>query len=187
MFYRVQLIKNGKKVTAFVPNDGCLNFVDENDEVLLDKYLAGDKKALSEPEKKGLALFVSTGCTMCHLGEGVGGGMYQKFGLLQPVPGLKDAGRIEVTRNEADRFFFKVPSLRNTAKTGPWFHDGSAVTLEEAVRTMAKVQLNKELTADDTASLLAFLNSLTGELPKAALGAPKLLPPGPETPKPDPS
>ncbi len=153
----------------------------------LDKYLAGNKGALSQEEKDGLKLFLDTNCTMCHVGEALGGTMYMKFGLVAPVPGLKDLGRFEATKNEADKYFFRVPALRNVEKTGPWFHDGSAKTLEEAVVVMAKHQLGKELKKEEVASLVAFLKALTGELPKKALAEPKLPASGKDTPKPDPT
>lgn len=151
-----------------------------------DAFLKGDDKALDEKEKAGLALFMSTGCTACHNGEGVGGGMYQKLGLVAAVPNLKDEGRAKATKIPADAFFFKVPSLRNIEKTGPYLHDGSLKTLDEVVPFMAKYQLGKDLTAEQVASINTFLKALTGPLPKD-VKAPKLLPSGPKTPKPDPT
>lgn len=151
-----------------------------------DKYLGGDEKALSDAEKKGLQAFISAGCLSCHMGEAVGGSQYQKLGLVTPVPGLKDNGRFDVTKKEADKFVFRVPSLRNVAKTAPYMHDGSVKTLPEAVTFMAKHQLGKELKKDEVDSIVTFLNALTGELPKG-LEAPKALASGKDTPKPDPS
>lgn len=148
-----------------------------------DAFLKGDAKALTDAEKAGLTAFMDTGCTACHMGEGVGGGMYQKFGLVSPVPGLKDEGRFAVTKKDADKFFFKVPSLRNIEKTAPYFHDSSAKTLEDAITVMAKHQLGKDLKKEEVASIATFLKALTGEAPKAALVAPKLPPSGPTTPK----
>ena len=89
--------------------------------------------------------------------------MYQKLGLVKPYPS-KDLGRYVVTKSEADRFLFKVPSLRNIGMTGPYFHDGSVGTLDRAVELMAEHQLGKTLTSSETESLVAFLHSLTGEL-----------------------
>jgi len=153
-----------------------------------DQFLGGDEKALTDAEKKGLETFIASGCTACHLGEGVGGGMYQKFGLVKPVPGLKDEGRSKISKNDAEKFFFKVPSLRNVEKTAPYFHDGSKKTLEEAVTLMADVQLGKQLKKEEVDSIVTFLKALTGELPKGdALTEPKALPAGKDTPKPDPS
>jgi cytochrome c peroxidase len=151
-----------------------------------DAYLQGDPKALNDQEKAGLALFMTTGCTACHSGEGIGGGMFQKLGLVAPVPGLKDEGRAKVTKKDADKFFFKVPSLRNIEKTGPYLHDGSVASLEEAVTFMGKYQLGKDLKTAEVLSLVTFLKTLTGPLPKD-IAEPKALPSGKSTPKPDPS
>jgi cytochrome c peroxidase len=153
-----------------------------------DKYLAGDEKALTDAEKKGLQTYINTGCTMCHVGENLGAATYQKLGLMKPVPGVKDFGRFDVTKSEADKFFFKVPSLRNVAMTGPYLHDGSLKTLEETVAFMAEYQLNRKLAKEDVDSITTFLKALTGDLPPAAVIAePKPLPAGKDTPKPDPS
>ncbi|MCI5066229.1 cytochrome-c peroxidase [bacterium] len=130
-----------------------------------DQYLAGKEEALSSEEKKGLQNFVENGCTACHMGVGVGGAMYQKLGLVKPYP-TKDLGRYEVTKQEADRYVFKVPSLRNVAKTGPYFHDGSVETLEESVKLMGRHQLGRELSEEQVGSIVAFLGTLTGELPE---------------------
>jgi cytochrome c peroxidase len=151
-----------------------------------DAYLKGDTKALNDAEKAGLSLFISTGCTACHSGEGVGGGMYQKLGLVAAVPNLKDEGRAKVTKQPVDKFFFKVPSLRNIEKTAPYLHDGSLATLDEVVTFMGKYQLGKELKKEEVASLTTFLKSLTGPLPKD-VAEPKALPSGKATPKPDPT
>ena len=132
-----------------------------------DAFLNGDSDALSADEQKGLGLFVSRGCVTCHTGTFVGGGMYQKLGAVQPWPNQADQGRFHLTENEADKMVFKVPSLRNIAKTGPYFHDASATTLEDAVTLMARHQLGVELAADELASLVAFLGALTGPLPTA--------------------
>jgi len=129
-----------------------------------DSYLAGDDAALSAEEKAGLKTFVTTGCGACHNGVAVGGGMYQKVGLVVPYQ-TTDLGRFSITKNEADRFVFKVPSLRNSEKTAPYFHDGSVATLEEAVKLMGKHQLGRDLTKEDTASIVTFLRSLTGNSP----------------------
>jgi len=129
-----------------------------------DSYLSGDDSALTTEEKAGLKTFVATGCGACHNGVTVGGGMYQKLGLVMPYQ-TTDLGRFSITKNEADRFVFKVPSLRNSEKTAPYFHDGSVATLEEAVRLMGKHQLGRDLNQEDTASIVTFLRSLTGKLP----------------------
>ncbi|MBL9039516.1 MAG: cytochrome-c peroxidase [Archangium sp.] len=150
-----------------------------------DAYLAGDAKALTDAEKKGLDTFISVGCVACHVGEGVGGGMYQRLGFAVPVASLKDFGRFDATKVEADKHFFRVPSLRNVEKTAPYLHDGSVKTLDEMVKFMAKYQLNRELKADEVTSIVTFLKSLTGPLPVAAISPPKPLPSGKDTPKPD--
>lgn len=147
-----------------------------------DKFLAGDKGALTDDEKRGFKKFVSTGCTACHMGTYVGGTMFQKLGLVQPWPSEKDLGRYEVTKNDADKMMFKVPSLRNVEKTAPYFHDGSVATLEEAVRLMAKHQLGKDLSPADIASIVTWLKTLTGEIPKdyiAKTKVPSEIPPAP--------
>jgi cytochrome c peroxidase len=151
-----------------------------------DKYLAGDEAALNDEEKKGFALFLATGCTTCHTGVTVGGSMYQKLGLAKPWDRpITDSGRKAITKQDVDNLMFKVPSLRNVAKTGPYFHDGSIATLDEAVTLMAKYQLGKELKADEVKSIVTFLGALTGELPK--ITPPALPPSSPKTPKPDPT
>lgn len=126
----------------------------------LDRYLAGDVNALTPEQVAGMDTFVETGCATCHMGAAVGGGMYQKLGLVKPYE-TKDEGRFAVTKNEADKFFFKVPSLRNVAKTAPYFHDGSIATLEEAVGEMASHQLGKDLSPEQVASIVTFLGALT--------------------------
>ncbi|MEZ4266854.1 MAG: cytochrome c peroxidase [Myxococcota bacterium] len=152
-----------------------------------DAFLGGKADALTAAEKDGFNAFIDAGCMACHTGTYVGGSMYQKLGLVKPWPGLEDTGRMEVTKNEADKHFFKVPSLRNIARTGPYFHDGKVADLNEAVTLMARHQLAKELSKEQVASIVTWLNALTGELPPAELiTAPELPPSGPETPAPDP-
>ncbi len=151
-----------------------------------DAFLAGDDAALSAAEQRGLAVFLDTGCTSCHFGATLGGQMYQKLGLVEAYP-TEDVGRAKVTGAEADNFFFKVPSLRNVAETGPYFHDGSVATLREAVTLMARHQLGKTLAEADAADLLAFLGALTGSIDPAYVAVPPLPESGPDTPAPDPS
>ena len=131
-----------------------------------DRFLQGDSSALNAEEKKGAELFVSTGCVACHNGVGVGGMMYNKLGLVKPYP-TKDMGRFSVTKQESDKMVFKVPSLRNVDKTGPYFHDGSVRTLPEAVSTMAEYQLGKKLSPEHVNEIVAFLKTLTAEKPAA--------------------
>lgn len=129
-----------------------------------DDFLAGDQSALTDAEKQGLLDFVDTGCTMCHTSTMVGGQMYQKLGLAKAYPS-DDLGRFEATGAEADKHFFKVPSLRNVAETWPYLHDGSVKSLEEMVRIMAEYQLGKQLDDAKVKSIVTFLGSLTGQLP----------------------
>lgn len=144
----------------------------------LDLYVKGKKKAMSEDQIKGMQKFQNIGCVACHSGPNFAGpampegtGFYMKF---PTIPGseydkkydlLSDKGRFDVTKNEADKNMWRVPTLRNVALTAPYFHNGKVKTLDEAVRVMAKTQLNQDLTNEDTRHLVAFLNALTGEFP----------------------
>jgi cytochrome c peroxidase len=141
----------------------------------LDDFLNGNDQALTPAQLAGLQTFMDTGCITCHNGATVGGRMFQKLGLVEPYP-TKDIGREKVTGNEADRYFFKVPMLRNVAKTGPWFHDGSIQNLDDAIRLMAKHQLGKQLGTGEIASIRAFLESLTGRVDAAFVAKPELPP-----------
>ena len=143
-----------------------------------DKYLAGDDKALTAEEVKGMNKFIETGCIACHGGATLGGQMYQKFGVFFPYQEFThstkaDNGRMDVTKDAKDQFMFKVMSLRNVEKTAPYFHDGSVKTLEEAVKIMAKIQLNKDLPDADVKSIVSFLNTLTGDIPQEVKEVPK--------------
>jgi len=146
-----------------------------------DDYLAGDAVALSAPERAGLRKFIDGGCAGCHNGSAVGGGKFEKFGVSQDYwketgsPEV-DKGRFEVTHAATDLYVFKVPGLRNVAMTPPYFHDGSVTSLEQAVRIMAKVQLGTTLTTQDAQDIVAFLESLTGRLPKQFSESPVLRP-----------
>lgn len=151
-----------------------------------DKYLAGDDAALTNAERAGLAKFLDVGCNTCHTGAAVGGRDFKKLGQAKPWPKeLKDTGREVVTKDAADRYVFKVPSLRNIEKTAPYFHDGSVATLEEAVKLMGTHQLGKDLSTADVQSIVTFLKSLTGELPK--IDKPDLPKSTAKTPKADPT
>ncbi len=134
-----------------------------------DDYLAGNKDALSTEEKEGLETYIGVGCTTCHAGNALGGNMFQKFGLFGNYWDLTkskviDNGRFDVTKNEADKYIFKVPTLRNVEHTYPYFHDGSVVDLSESVKIMAKAELNKDLSAEEVASIVTFLKTLNGEV-----------------------
>ncbi len=150
-----------------------------------DKFQRGDQTALTAEEKAGFSTFVETGCHNCHAGKYVGGNLYQKLGAAKPWPDDSDPGRQKVTGNEGDRMLFKVPSLRNIEKTGPYYHTGKVTTLEEAVSSMADYQLGKSLSPAQVNSIVIWLKSLTGEIPAEYIKAP-ILPKGTDkTPKPD--
>jgi cytochrome c peroxidase len=149
-----------------------------------DDFLRGDRSALRPDEIAGLRKFVETGCQTCHFGPGMGGGMFQKFGLVMPWRNPTDLGRFELTKQDTDRMVFKVPSLRNVQMTAPYYHDGSVATLPEAVRLMGRHQLGKELSDADVASIVTFLDALTAPLPQDLIQAPELPPGGPTAPKP---
>ncbi len=127
-----------------------------------DRYLEGDDDALTPEQKEGLALFQEAGCIGCHNGPLLGG---NSFAAFSHVRGSEDVGRAAVTESEADQYVFRVAPLRNVALTFPYFHDGSAATLEEAVRIMGQSQLGRTFTEEEQAKLVAFLESLTGEFP----------------------
>lgn len=137
-----------------------------------DRYLAGDDGALNAAEERGLATFVHVGCTSCHNGAYVGGQSLMKLGAVKPWPTASDSGRFKVTGKPADLFVFKVSSLRNVEKTGPYFHDGSVASLDEAIRLMGRHQLGVELTAAQVNEIHVWLASLTGELPGEYIAQP---------------
>lgn len=145
-----------------------------------DAFLEGNLDALSADAKAGLKLFMEVGCTTCHSGVSIGGTMFQKFGLHADFRALtgsseEDKGLMDITGKESDRDMFKVPGLRNVAKTQPYFHDGSVADLGKSVEIMAKVSLNKDLTPEQTKLIVAFLESLTGTLPAEAMELPAIL------------
>ena len=130
-----------------------------------DDFLKGDDNALTAAEKHGLQTFISTGCIACHSGATLGGNMYQKMGTVNAYANTRDIGRQEVTGKASDRFVFKVPALRDISRTAPYFHDGAAKTLDEAVKQMAWLQLGRSLSDADTASIVTFLNALENTQP----------------------
>jgi cytochrome c peroxidase len=140
-----------------------------------DAYLKGDDAAITDAEKKGYATFKEVGCTTCHSGINVGGAMFQKMGLVKdyfkdrgtPLTEA-DNGRYNVTKQDYDKHFFKVPTLRNVELTPPYLHDGSRETLEETVKVMGTYQLGRELTDAQVNGIVTFLKSLTGTLPAHA-------------------
>jgi cytochrome c peroxidase len=149
-----------------------------------DRFVAGDKAALTAEERRGLRVFLDVGCVDCHTGPQVGGTMFQKVGAVLAWPNQNDVGRMAVTRSAADRMVFKVPTLKNIAKTSPYFHDGSAVSLREAVALMGKHQLGITLAADEIDAIVAWMLSMTGEADPAYIAAPVLPKGGPKTPRP---
>ena len=140
-----------------------------------DHYLQGDQTALSATELEGYRLFKAYGCISCHQGVNVGGNVFQKFGVIGDYFADRgnvtraDFGRFNVTQLEADRYVFRVPSLRNVAVTPPYFHDGSADTLEEAINIMVKYQLGRPIPEAHIQHIAQFLQTLTGEYEGASL------------------
>lgn len=134
-----------------------------------DSYLRGDNNALNQDEIKGYELFKKYGCVACHQGKNIGGNMYQVFGVMgdyfkdRGSVSIVDYGVFNITHDEQDRYKFKVPSLRNIAMTAPYFHDGSATTLHDAIRVMAKYQLGRKISENDEDLIVKFLNTLSGE------------------------
>ena len=139
-----------------------------------DRFLAGDKSALSAAEKTGFNKFVETGCQTCHNGPYLGGSSFQKLGIFTPWPNTKDEGRQAVTHQAADRMVFKVPSLRNVNQTAPYFHDGSIATIEDAIRSMGVHQRGARLTDAEVHSIKTWFDSLTGVSPDAYIRPPAL-------------
>lgn len=155
-----------------------------------DRYVRGDKNAMSAQAVRGMNTVMEVGCVSCHTGKNfnapddlaMGEGFYQKFPTfteneyVKKYKFLEDKGRGGVTKDEGDNYFFRVPTWRNVALTAPYFSNGAVKTLDEAVRVMAKVQLNKELTTNQVADIVEFLKALTGERPKQTMPE---LPPDP--------
>lgn len=135
-----------------------------------DQFQRGNKDAISTEAKAGYRLFINLGCISCHQGKNIGGNMFEKIGVMEPYfdntpAALKnsDLGRFHLTNNKEHQYEFRVPSLRNVARTAPYFHDGSVATLDEAVNIMARFQLGFTLDQYELDQLVAFLESLTGE------------------------
>lgn len=133
-----------------------------------DRYLDGELKALSLQQKKGLLSFINVGCVDCHSGASVGGDITQKFGVFDEYwkhTGFSniDEGLYEESRKSKDKYVFAVPSLRNVDMTGPYFHDGSVHELRDAVKIMAKIQLDYTLNEEELENITMFLRSLKGD------------------------
>lgn len=142
-----------------------------------DAFLEGNESALSTQEKKGLATFIKSGCVTCHNGVVLGGQMFQKFGVYKNYWELTESDPIDegvygITDNEAQKYFFKVPGLRNIVHTAPYFHDGSVETLMYAVQIMAELQSNLKLDEQQVEDIVAFLNSLSSDIPQSVKKSP---------------
>jgi len=139
-----------------------------------DEYLTDQVNALTTLEKRGLRLFIDAGCQVCHTGPQVGGTMFERAGVVEPWPNERDPGRAGVTHLDADRMVFKVPSLKNIEKTAPYFHDGSAATLETAIQMMGRHQLGIELENDEIAAIAAWMRAMTGPLDRDYIARPAM-------------
>jgi cytochrome c peroxidase len=149
-----------------------------------DALLKGETDALTPEEQMGFQTFVASGCQTCHSGALLGGTSFQRLGMAKPYPRAGDPGRMTVTHDPIDRAMFKVPSLRNVEKTGPYFHDGATATLEQAIRDMAEYQLAKKLTDREVAQIADFLKVLTGTIDPEYIRPPVLPKSTARTPKP---
>nr|WP_315250032.1 cytochrome-c peroxidase [uncultured Duganella sp.] len=144
-----------------------------------DQWLKGKRNALTKDELAGYQLFKSSGCIACHNGPAVGGNSFQKMGIVEAYTATSAAeGRSAVTGKDSDRFNFKVPTLRNVELTYPYFHDGEAATLKQAVDVMGRLQLGRQFDEDENRKLVAFLKTLTGKQPQLTL---PILPPSSDT------
>ena len=150
-----------------------------------DQWLQGNDQAITAQELAGYQLFKASGCVVCHNGPAAGGRSFQKMGVVEPYRTSNPAeGRVGVTGRDADRFNFKVPTIRNVALTYPYFHDGAVDTLAAAVDVMGRVQLGRRFSSAENASIVAFLETLTGDQP--AFPLPQLPPSSDKTPRPKP-
>ncbi len=167
---KIYFVNFNEVYTDGITKDNIVDAIAEFEKTLItpnspfDKYLKGDKEAISQKAKDGYSLFKSKGCILCHHGVNVGGNFYNKFGIYKDADS-RHLGRYNITKREEDKYVFKVPSLRNIALTAPYMHDGRISTLKEAVELMTKYQLGRHMEQGDTEAIVAFLKSLTGELP----------------------
>ncbi len=156
-----------------ISKDNIIDAIAEFEKALItpnspfDKFLRGDKDAISSRAKDGYALFKSKGCILCHHGINIGGNLYNRFGIYEESNSSR-LGRYEVTKNEDDKFVFKVPSLRNIELTSPYMHDGRAKTLREAVEIMTEYQLGRYMREGEIDDIVEFLKTLNGKIPKIA-------------------
>lgn len=150
-----------------------------------DQWLLGNAQAITAEELAGYQLFKNSGCVACHMGPALGGTSFQKMGLVEPYQTKNTAeGLAAVTGKDEDRFKFKVPTLRNVELTYPYFHDGEAATLSEAVDIMGRLQLGRKYEKTEIDQIVAFLKTLTGDQPAFVL---PILPPSTDkTPQPAP-
>ena len=139
-----------------------------------DAFLNGKQSALTDAQKRGFNTFAETGCQWCHNGPYVGGSAYQKLGVVKPWANQSDQGVYQLTKDENDKMVFKVPSLRNINKTGPYFHDGSVATLDQAIRDMAQYQRGVTLTDAKVKAIETWMTSLTGPIPADYIKPPEL-------------
>jgi cytochrome c peroxidase len=156
-----------------ITTNNLINAIAEFEKALItpnapfDKFLNGDKNAISQDAKDGYKLFKSKGCILCHHGINIGGNLYNKFGIYEDANSSR-LGRYEVTKREEDKFVFKVPSLRNVDLTAPYMHDGRVKTLREAVEIMTQYQIGRYMKDGDIDKIVEFLKTLNGQIPKIA-------------------
>jgi len=156
-----------------VTKDNLIDAIAEFEKALItpnspfDKFLRGDRDAISQRAKNGYELFKSKGCILCHHGVNIGGNLYNTFGIYEDVNSTR-LGRYEVTKKDEDKLSFKVPSLRNIELTAPYMHDGRVERLKEAVEIMTKYQLGRYMQDGEIDDIVEFLKTLNGEIPKIA-------------------
>ena len=171
----IKTLKNSKYKKEFddiyhngVTKENIVDSIAEYEKTLItpnspfDRYLRGDKSAITQKQKEGYEIFKEKGCIACHNGINIGGNLYNKFGVFEDAKSLR-LGRYEVTHKEQDKYYFKVPSLRNVALTAPYLHDGRYENLRDVVKFMARYQLGKVVTQDEINKIVLFLNSLTAK------------------------
>ncbi len=182
-----QLFKEAFGANAQISEDNAVKAIAAYERTLItpnspyDRYVKGNKPALTDQQKRGMETFAEAGCIGCHSGPAFSGQTGQGTGVFRKFPTFDnpfyerkysfkdDVGRFAVTKNNSDKHLFKVPTLRNVTLTAPYFHNGSVKTLDEAVRVMAKLQLNRDLSAQQVEDIVAFLNALTGKFPTQEL------------------
>lgn len=129
-----------------------------------DDFLAGDNDAISQREKEGMLVFINKGCVACHNGAVLGGQLFMKMGIVHAYPNVSDRGLAQVTKNSADSYFFKVPSLRNILNTAPYFHDGAAITIEQAIQQTGWHQLGIKLSEEEVIAIKYFFKTLDNQV-----------------------